>query len=88
MHFGAHAIHDNEDLISSFIKKVEVVVQELENRQLLIPGKLGVLGLSRGAFIAAHAAAKIPNINPILGFAPLTKLTYVLVNFIIFIIVS
>lgn len=36
--------------------------------------KIGVMGLSRGVFIAAHVAARVPKITHLLGFAPLTGL--------------
>jgi hypothetical protein len=69
-------IHRSNDIVTKFIDQVEIAIHDLKRKDLLIPGKIGVAGLSRGAFIAAHAAARISDINPILGFAPLTKLTY------------
>jgi len=60
--------------IAEFIEKVKQTVEALENQGLLIPNRTAVSGLSRGAFIATHAAAVIPQFKWILGFAPLTKL--------------
>jgi esterase FrsA len=39
--------------------------------------KIGVMGLSRGVFIAAHVAARAPKITHLLGFAPLTGLGHI-----------
>lgn len=64
------------DPVAMFVEKVKYVVETLEDQGLLLPGRTAVAGLSRGAFIAAHAAAAIPQFKWILGFAPLTKLSY------------
>lgn len=61
--------------VAEFVDKVKRTVDALENQGLLIPNRTAVAGLSRGAFIAAHAAAAIPQFQWILGFAPLTKLS-------------
>lgn len=64
------------NVIKHFVQKVKQVIHELKAHHLLIPEKLSVAGLSRGAFIASHVAAEIPEIRSILGFAPLTHLTF------------
>lgn len=61
--------------IEEFVAKVKKTVDALETQGLLIPNRTAVAGLSRGAFIATHAAAVIPQFQWILGFAPLTKLS-------------
>ncbi len=72
----AQKIQSGETIIEEFVSKVERVVNYLREKNLLIDGKLGAMGLSRGGFIAAHVCAKIPSFKFLLGFAPLTKLTY------------
>lgn len=62
--------------IADFVDKVKATVQTLIEQNVLIPDRIGVAGLSRGAFIAAHAAASIPEFQWILGFAPLTDLSW------------
>lgn len=72
----SHDFHHGNDIVTKCIDKIELAFHDLKRKDLFIPEKIGVAGLSRGAFIAAHAAARIPDISTILGFAPLTKLTY------------
>ncbi len=58
--------------IKEFTDQASREIHKLKNEGLLTPGKLAVAGLSRGAFMAAHLAAVIPEVRTILGFAPLT----------------
>ena len=55
---------------------VKSTVDDLLKQNIIDSERLAVAGLSRGAFIAAHAAAAIPEFQWILGFAPLTHLSY------------
>lgn len=71
----ASDILSGHNAIREFIHKVKQTIDALESKGLLLPGRTAVAGLSRGAFIAAHAAALIPQFEWILGFAPLTKLS-------------
>lgn len=58
----------------------EFTAKAIENIHFLIdthrihPNYLALAGLSRGAFMAAHLAAKEDSIQTLLGFAPLTSL--------------
>ena len=61
--------------IAEFVEKVKLAVEMLIERDVLIPDRIAAAGLSRGAFIAVHAAASIPQFRLILGFAPLTDLS-------------
>jgi esterase FrsA len=72
----ASKIASGQNVISTFVEKVKCAVDELMSRGALIPDRIAVAGLSRGAFIAVHAAAVIPQFQWILGFAPLTKLSF------------
>jgi len=72
----AIAMQKGEDLLGNYLEKMQTAIRVLLNQELLIPNKIATMGLSRGAFIAAHVAAKNPNIPYWLGFAPLTKLSY------------
>lgn len=69
----AKEIASGHNVIAEFIAKLKLTVTTLLNEGFLIPGKLAVSGLSRGAFIATHAAAEISEFHWILGFAPLIK---------------
>lgn len=70
----AEQIAAGKNVIGDFIEKVKATIEFLSGS--LIPDRMAVAGLSRGAFIAAHAAAAIPEFQWILGFAPLTKLSF------------
>ncbi|MGE5195862.1 MAG: alpha/beta hydrolase [Anaerolineae bacterium] len=72
--YWAQEIKAGNDVIAEFVGKLSIVVERLLQQDVLIPGKIAVAGLSRGAFIATHAAAAIKDLDPILGFAPLTDL--------------
>lgn len=69
----ASEIANGRNVVAEFIEKVKIAVDALSKQGALIPDRLAVAGLSRGAFIAAHAAAEIPEFRWILGFAPLTQ---------------
>jgi hypothetical protein len=72
----ANEIAAGHNIVSTFVEKVKVAVDELLCQGALIPGRSAVAGLSRGAFLAAHVAAAVPQFRWILGFAPLTKLSF------------
>jgi predicted esterase len=72
--FWAEEISQNRNPLDTFFTKC------LENLEFLIeqgwidPEKIGMAGLSRGAFIGTHLAAKDSRIGLILGYAPLLDL--------------
>ncbi len=74
LNLWAEEIARGHDMISSFVAKVKLAVDTLLSSEVLLKDQLAVAGLSRGAFIAAHAAALIPEFRSILGFAPLIQL--------------
>ncbi|MBS0605630.1 MAG: alpha/beta hydrolase [Parachlamydiales bacterium] len=75
MTIWAKEIASGRNFIREFIDKVQCAVEGLIHQGILLPDRLGTMGLSRGAFIATHAAAQIPHFRWIVGFAPLTKLS-------------
>lgn len=72
----AEAFTMGEDLLTPFIEQIKNSIHELLGQDLLIENQIGVMGLSRGGLIACHVAAKVPFIRYILGFAPLTHLSF------------
>lgn len=70
----AEEIKRGLDPFESFLAKIDQALQYLLSQNIVIPEKIAAAGLSRGAFIACHAAAKNPEIRSLLGFAPLTDL--------------
>ncbi len=75
MFVWAQALSHGHNIIKELIDQIESSIYTLIDLNILIPDKIGVMGLSRGAFIACHAAARIPLLKTIVGFAPLTQLT-------------
>jgi esterase FrsA len=71
----AQEIAQGNDIITPFIDQVCLAVEKLTQEGLLLPEKMAVAGLSRGGFMAVHAAARIEAFKTILGFAPLTKIS-------------
>lgn len=63
-----------EYLLETFFEKTVSAIEWLIEQQIVNPEKMAVGGLSRGAFVATHIAAKQPLIHTVLGFAPLTQL--------------
>lgn len=59
--------------LTDFIEFSQINVTQLESLGLIKKNCLGVMGLSRGAFIATHLAAKEPRIKAVTGFSPLTE---------------
>ncbi len=65
-----------EDFLGNYLKKIQNAIAFLLNQELILPSKIATMGLSRGALIAAHVAANNAEVSYWLGFAPLTKLSY------------
>ncbi len=74
--YWADEISKRHNIIEEFVDLTKRAVDKLIALGMIVPDQVGVAGLSRGAFIACHVAAKIPEMQTILGFAPLTELTY------------
>ena len=62
------------DVLGDFFDQAKQAVDFTVKQRFVDPHKLGIAGLSRGAFIAAHLAARDPRFQTMLAFAPLTKL--------------
>ena len=64
---------DHLDEVQVFIKKVKDFTSHLVEEQLASAGEIGVMGLSRGGFIALHQATQ-GEVKAALTFAPVTDL--------------
>ena len=71
----AQKIQQGEDILSPFFLKVQKTIEGLIQEGVILKKQCGVIGLSRGAFIACHVAALCKDVKTILGFAPLTRLS-------------
>ncbi len=63
------------DRLSPFLDAVQQCIEFAIHERFVDPHHLGVAGLSRGALIASHVAARDKRIRFILQFAPLTTLS-------------
>ncbi len=70
----ADEIHHGRDVIKTFVQEIAAYIHHLIQHHVIDQSKIAMMGLSRGAFIAAHAAAVLPQVRSVLGFAPLTRL--------------
>lgn len=61
--------------IEDFLGKVSLAVDFAIRERFIDPTRMSVGGLSRGGFIAAHAAARDARFRFLLSFAPLTRLS-------------
>ncbi len=73
--YWAQKLQLGDDILSDFFQRATNCINNMIKSGQLIPGKIAFMGLSRGAFVASHMAAQMPNVKIVLGFAPLTKLT-------------
>ncbi|MGR3973053.1 MAG: alpha/beta hydrolase [Candidatus Rhabdochlamydia sp.] len=66
----------NRCFLTNFIEEVALYIDHLHQSHVIT--SVAVMGISRGAFIAAHVAAKLACVKIILGFAPLSHLSTLL----------
>lgn len=64
----------NRDPIEDFLQSLFQATEFAINNRFADPTKLAIGGLSRGGFIALHAAARDPRFRFIVPFAPITEL--------------
>lgn len=74
--YWAEEMNQGNDLLTPFFQEVARGIQYLLQENFIQKDLFGCMGLSRGVFVAAHVAALCPELRFILGFAPLTKLSY------------
>jgi hypothetical protein len=71
----ANAFERNEDFLTPFLDNACRLIEKIDSAGYFLPNQVGVAGLSRGAFIATHLAARCPLIQHLLGYAPLSQLS-------------
>jgi len=63
------------DPLTPFFAKILFALNALIEKGLVLPEKIGLMGLSRGGLIASHITMQFP-IKALVGFAPMTELTF------------
>lgn len=71
----AELISQGNNVVAEYAEVAAAIIEELTEKGIIVKEKCAVAGLSRGALIAAHVAARCKEIKWILGFAPLTKVS-------------
>ncbi len=75
--YWAEELEAGKDLITPFITSINQAIDTLKaTGWIKKESPIATMGLSRGAFIATHLAASNPQVSLVLGFSPLTKLSY------------
>jgi hypothetical protein len=72
----AKTIEKEESTLWHFILTLQESISSLFRENILLEHKTGVMGLSRGGFIASHVAALFSEIPIVLAYAPLTQLPH------------
>jgi dienelactone hydrolase len=62
------------DPLNDFLDQFEIALSFAIQQKFVDPDKMAIGGLSRGGFIALHAAARDQRMKYVLGFAPVTDL--------------
>lgn len=70
----ARAFAREENILEHFFLKLQESLERILEAGIVTGSKFGIMGLSRGGFLAWHMAARMPEIDHILAFAPLTSL--------------
>lgn len=70
----AKELENGFDFVEDFALKALQNIDFLVETRRILPDPIAIVGLSRGAFMAAHLMAKDDRIRLFLGFAPLTRL--------------
>lgn len=73
MKFWVESIQSKNGWLDEFLENVHEAVLWLMRTEMIDKDSVGVGGLSRGAFIATHLAAREPSISSLLGFSPVTR---------------
>lgn len=71
----AEAFARGEEPLEDFLQNTAKLITSLLQAGTVAPESSALMGLSRGALIALHLLAKIPQLKTLVGFAPLTALT-------------
>lgn len=74
--FLAEEIRAGRNPVENFVSRAQEVIQHLIEIGALDEERVAVGGLSRGAFYGAHLVLRDSRLKTLLGFAPMTDLSY------------
>lgn len=77
MKLWADDMQKGRNCVAEFLDVAQKALWFAIREKFIDPSKLGAAGLSRGAMIAAHLAAREEKFRYLVGFAPLTRLCYI-----------
>lgn len=69
-------VREGRDPFNPFFVQATETIGYLIRQGWIDPQKIAMAGLSRGVFFAMHIAARLPEVKTLLGFAPMTFLSY------------
>ena len=67
-------IQAGQPFIDPFVARMRSVVDDLIAARIADPDRIAAVGISRGGFLALHAAARIPQLKAVMAFFPVTDL--------------
>lgn len=71
----ARRVKSGEDPFSLFFNAISTAIDLFINKGWSVREQIGVMGLSRGGWVALHSLARSPIIHSAVGFAPLIELS-------------
>lgn len=71
----AEDMKNGRDIFQTFLDSIQEGLRYVIDQNIALPDKIAAAGLSRGGFIASHAAAQNPEFRYIVQFAPITDLS-------------
>lgn len=77
MKIWADDMQKGHDRIEEFLSQIQLAIDFAVRERFADPTKMATAGLSRGAMIAAHVAARDERFRHVVAFAPLTRLSYI-----------
>lgn len=70
----ADQLSQGSRFIEDFLHEVTDYLQNLLHKNMILPHQFGVMGLSRGVWVATQVMSRLKEIRSLLGFAPMTTL--------------
>lgn len=76
MEHWAEGLKNSPNYFEDYFSQVSHAIYDLIEKEIIQSDAIATGGLSRGAFVALHLAARLNEISTVLGLAPLVDLSY------------